>query len=185
MKTEEVWIEDDVVVPESALLRVERNTGYGSVPGLDDEELADPAELERQVMLEEWGPVLAIPIRWDRPVIRPNIDENNELDWGPFATVDFDRLRPPYASAFRLARELQEELRNALIMLSVVGERLTVDDRAEVLRLLQVFRMDLDDFDDFNRWAYARWYLRASKLRRRIRGLRRAAHRTRRDEGDV
>jgi len=184
MKTDEVWIEDGVVVPESALLTVERDTGYGSVPGLEDEELADPAELERQVMLEEWGPVLAIPIRWSRPVIRPNIDENNELDWGPFGTVDFARLRPAYVSTFRLAHELQEELRDALSMLGIVGERLTIEDRAEVLRLLQVDHVDLDDFEDFNRWSYARWYLRASKLRRRIQGLRRAAHRKLQDYGD-
>jgi hypothetical protein len=163
---------------------VERDTGYGSVPGLEDEELADPAELERQVMLAEWGPILAIPIRWDRPLIRPNVEENGELDWGAFGTVDFYRLRPPFSPGLRLAKELQEDLRNALIMLSIVGERLTVEDRAEVLKLLQVFRMDLDDFDDFNRWAYARWYLRARKLRRRIHGLRRAAHRVRYNEGD-
>ena len=67
MRTEEGWVEDDVVVAESSLLRVERDTGYGSVPGLEDKELADPAELERQVMLAEWGPILAIPIRWDYP----------------------------------------------------------------------------------------------------------------------
>ncbi len=102
MRTEEGWIEDGVVVAESTLIRVERDTGYGSVPGLDDKELADPAELERQVILAEWGPILAIPITWDRPVIRPSIDEDGELDWGAFGTVDFYRLKPPFISAFRL-----------------------------------------------------------------------------------
>ena len=34
---------------------------YGSVPGLDDDELADPQELERLVYIEEWGPILALP----------------------------------------------------------------------------------------------------------------------------
>ena len=32
----------DVVVPESTVLKLERENRYGSVPGLDDEELADP-----------------------------------------------------------------------------------------------------------------------------------------------
>ena len=47
----------------SPLISVERRNPYGSVPGLDDEELATPEELERQVMLAEWGPVLALPVR--------------------------------------------------------------------------------------------------------------------------
>jgi len=42
-------------VPVSALLSVERKNRYGSVPGLDDEELADPAELEREVVLHRNG----------------------------------------------------------------------------------------------------------------------------------
>ncbi len=35
-----------IVVPASALLKREHGNRYGSVPGLDDSELADPDELE-------------------------------------------------------------------------------------------------------------------------------------------
>jgi len=45
------------------LVKREQANRYGSVEGLDDEELADPEELERQVFAEEWAPILALPER--------------------------------------------------------------------------------------------------------------------------
>ena len=49
MRCENEFAEDEVEdVPVSALLHEARRNRYGSVPGLDDEELADPEELERQ-----------------------------------------------------------------------------------------------------------------------------------------
>ena len=46
---------DGVEVAESPLLRAERSNPYGSVPGLDDEELLGPAEIERLIMKQEFG----------------------------------------------------------------------------------------------------------------------------------
>ena len=50
-------------VPVSPLLAKHRKSRYGSVPGLSDEELASPEELERQAMREQWGAILALPVR--------------------------------------------------------------------------------------------------------------------------
>ena len=77
-----------VEVPESALLRRDRGNRYGSVPGLDDSELADPDELERQVLRQEFGPVLALPVKGNGSSIRPVVDEAGGVDWGAFGTVD-------------------------------------------------------------------------------------------------
>ena len=105
-----VQTEDNIVVPESVLLRIERDMGYGSVPGLDDDELASPAELERWVMIQEWGPILALPAGGQQGGIRPEVDESGYIDWGAFGTVDFDRLRPPFDRARYKADKLREEL---------------------------------------------------------------------------
>jgi len=43
---------EDVVVPESALLKVERNQPHGSVPGLVAEELANPDELAASTIVD-------------------------------------------------------------------------------------------------------------------------------------
>ena len=64
---------EGIVVPESALLQREHCNRYGSVPGLDDSELADPDELERQVLKQEFAPVLALPEKSGRSCIRPNV----------------------------------------------------------------------------------------------------------------
>ena len=44
-------------------------------------ELADPEELERQVFLDEWGPILALPCKGSNGVIRPAIDEFGHVDY--------------------------------------------------------------------------------------------------------
>ena len=55
-------IHNGVVVPESSALKATKNR-YGSVPGLDDSELADPEELEHQVFKEMYAPVWLLPER--------------------------------------------------------------------------------------------------------------------------
>ena len=47
---------------------------YGSVPGLEDDELADPQELEQMIFRQDWGPILDLPCRFHTG-IRPVIDE--------------------------------------------------------------------------------------------------------------
>ncbi len=173
-------IEDGIEVPESALLRVERDSGYGGVPGLEDEDLASPAELEREVFLADWGPILALPFRaYDG--IRPTIDEFGKLDWGAFGTWDWERLNGPFDKARYKADKLEEQLQWALIMFSMVQERLSVEARIDVAARIRA-GVDLDDFEDMNEHAYARWYLRARRLRSQIRELRAASWRRRHGE---
>ncbi|MFC1604034.1 hypothetical protein ACFL5F_03310, partial [Planctomycetota bacterium] len=93
-------------VPVSALLTVQRGSRYGSVTGLDDAELADPVELEREVVLEEWGPVLALPVKGNRSSIRPVVDESGGVDWGAFGTVDFERQSGEFDKARYKAEKL-------------------------------------------------------------------------------
>ena len=48
-------------VPMSAVIKVVRPDKYGTVPDLDDEELADPEELERVIFIEDYAPLLLFP----------------------------------------------------------------------------------------------------------------------------
>ncbi len=164
-------------LPTCVAVQVERDTGYGSVPGLEDEELADPEELERQVMIAEWGPILTLPVRSCRGGIRPAIDEFGNLDWGAFGTVDFQRLRGAFDKARYKAEKLEEDLRMAVIMLGTVSARLPA---AVVTRLQERLRnpdIDLDSFTDEAEHGCARWYLRVRGLRARIRELREFSYR--------
>jgi len=171
---------EGMVVGKSALVSVERHRGYGSVPGLEDEELADPAELERQVFAQEWGPILALPCRSRRGGIRPAIDEWGHLDWGAFGTWDFERLRGPFDAARYKADKLQEQLRNDLFMLDTVRERLSPEAREQVRTQASRPEVDLDDFADADQRAYAKWLRRVRRLSQEIYELREFSRRRRR-----
>ena len=158
--------------PELIPVEVERQVGYGSVPGLEDEELADPEELERQVMIAEWGPILRLPVQSRRRVIRPTIDPEGKLDWGAFGTVDFQRMVGPFDKARYKADKLEEEVRHAVIMLETVAPRVSPARVGQLFEELRGDEAGPDDFSDEDERAFARWYLRIRRLRNEIRELR-------------
>ena len=105
-----------IVVPASALRREQQRTRYGTLADLPDEELADPAELERVMHKEMWGPILTLPRQRYERRIRPGFDEDGGVEWGAFGTVDFDRHREDFdrlrdglmAEAEAVVREIEE-----------------------------------------------------------------------------
>jgi hypothetical protein len=172
-------------VPVSALLHAERQNRYGSVPGLDDDELAEPAELERQVVLQEWGPILALPVRYEPRGVRPAIDEEGRVDWGAFGTVDFSRVRPDFDKARYKADKLREELRNVLIMFSIVKERLPGKAKYLVLKYLRMGVIDEEDIVSWDMWALAELDRRARYLQQRIDELREVSKAKREREAEA
>lgn len=166
----ECELSEDAVsgVPVSALLHEARRNKYGSVPGLDDEELADPEELERQIMLDEWGPILALPVRHESHGVRPAIDEEGQVDWGAFGTVDFSRMRPEFDRTAYKAGKLREELRDVLIMLSIVQRRLAGRAKYQVLRYVQMGVIVEEHIVSEDMRAFARLYLRARRMQEQI-----------------
>jgi hypothetical protein len=163
-------IEEGVEVPVSALLQEKKKNRYGSVPGLDDEELADPQELERQAFREEWGPILALPERGQRHAIRPDIDESGGIDWGAFATVDFERSRPAFDRARYKVERLREELASVLLMFDMVQDRLP-KAKYLVLKYLQQGVIELDQIASEDMLALARLHRRAERIRQEIREI--------------
>lgn len=166
-----------VVAPAPVLLRVERKDKYGHVPGLDDEELASPEELERAVMRDEWGPVLELPVKHGHGWIQPAVDESGGVDWGAFATVDFDRMRPEFDKARYKADNLREQLKDAVLMFEMIRQRLPRKPVALILKYLRMGIIDLEDISNFDMWSLARYYLRARRLRKEISELEEASWR--------
>ena len=82
MEHENIEVYDGVEVPASSLLKREHMNIYGSVPGLDDEELADPDELERQVVREAFEAVLLLPVQSPRSMVTANLDDDGQVDGG-------------------------------------------------------------------------------------------------------
>ena len=155
-------------VPESPILKVLRPSRYGSVPDLDDEELADPDELEEQVYREEFGPILTLPIKAKRSGIRPDVDESGKVDFGAFATVDFERMYGGFDKARYKADKLREELRDVVILVEIVTERIPGKAKYKVLWYVKKGKLELEDIASEDMRALAKLYLRALKLRQQI-----------------
>jgi hypothetical protein len=167
---EEMDMEPIIDVPASPVLGHEKSSPYGSVPGLEDEELADPAELERCAFEEQWGPVLSLPERHQGSGFRPDVDEFGHLE-GAFGSVDFQRMYP-FDKARYKADRLAEELRYSLIRLDSAMERVPGPAKYEVLRYLHQDVIDFDDIEDENMRWIARWDSRARRLKEEIQSLR-------------
>ena len=142
-------------------------TEFGEGNHAEDEDYLDDRELERQVMLAEWGPILALPVRTRRGWMQPNIGEDGRLDWGAFGTVDFSRLVPEFDKARYKADKLREELQGELMMAGMVSRRLP---RAQfkVLRYLNKGVIELEDIENEDMRTLAKLYLRVKRLRREI-----------------
>jgi hypothetical protein len=175
---------EDVVVAESPLLRRERSNKYGSVPGLDDSELANPDELERMVYREELAPVLALPASGNRCSLRPAVDEDGRLDWGAFGTVDFERM-DPFNKVLYKADKLREQLKDLVIRFGIVNERIKSRTKYLVLKYLKMGIIELEQIVNSDMRALARLYLRIQRMRRQITELREASGRRRQKHAEA
>ena len=172
-----MYNETAMVVPEPVLIKVERPDGYGSVPGLDDSELADPDELQRQVFREQWGPVLALPVKGRVNSIQPVIDESGGVDWGAFGTVDFDSYRPEFDKARYKADRLKERLDDIFITLAIVRERLPAKAMYLVLKYLRKGILQREHIVNDDMLAVVDLFMRTSRLQEQITELREASRR--------
>jgi len=159
---------DGVVVAESAALTVQRPAPYGSVDGLDDDELADPAELARQAEMEQWGPVLLLPEKDGKSLLSPAAG-NIETWRGSVTGTGRERWDRNSVGA-RKAR-LSERLRDTLILLDIVKERLPGRAKYLVLKHLRMGLIELDHIADADMLALARLYQKARRLREDIRKI--------------
>ncbi len=175
---------EDAGMAESRWLRAEQRNRYGSVEGLPDEELADPDELERMVYLEEFGPILRLPVKDRRYPLYGSLDEDGRMDFGAFGTVDFDRLRGQFDKTRYKVDKLKEQLKDLVMMLTIVNERIPGKAKHKVLKYVRMGILDLGEIEDNQMYFFAEMYLRAVRLRQEIATLQEAArHRRLRQMG--
>ena len=173
-----------IVVPEPAWIRSLKAEKYGSVAGLDDEELADPDELQRQVMRQELGPVLLLPRQRQAASFRPDIDEDGFV-FGAFGSVDFERCRPEFDKARYKAEKLREELKQVMIQHETVRARLPLKPAALVLKYLRMGLIELEHVSNVDMWTLGRMHLRARRIRDEIEQLEKASRRRQRAKLDA
>ena len=172
MNEESFVVCEGVLVP-GPVTRAEHGNKYGSVAGLEDDELLGPAELERAVYQQEFGPVLALPVKGKSSWIRPVVDEAGGVDFGAFGTVDFDRMYPFDKLRFK-ADKLREQLKDLAIRMAIVKERLPGRAKYLVLKYLKMGIIELEHISSFDMLCLARLFLRACRLRDEIGRLEKA-----------
>ena len=176
MNEENFSIYQGIEVPPSPVLRPIRNTGYGHVPGLSDEELLTGPELERWVYLQEFGPILALPRPKRKCCIRPNgIDDSGKADWGAFGTVDFERHSGTINKRLYKADKLKEQLRDKSILFEIVSERIHNIEKYTVLQCLRAGIIELEHIQNEDMYDLAQVYLRICRLTAEIIELKKKA----------
>ncbi len=175
MNTYEETIDLIADLPVRGNLTIEQPSRYGSVPGLDDEELADPAELERMIFRRDFEPILRLPTPRQRDGIQPVVDEDGHLDWGAFGTVDWERIAGPFNQARYRVERLSEELQNTLYLLGTAKEKVAAPDRFLVIKEIRAGRCTFSDIADPEVREFTRLYLRANRQRAELEAARRRA----------
>jgi len=172
---------DGVEVPVSPLLKRERSNRYGSIPDLDDEELIEPAEIDRVFLREAFAPILALPVKGKKGGIKPNIDEDGSVDWGAFGTVDFDK----YVEFDKLrykADKLREELFHERIIMEMLSERIKSRKKYKILEQAEAGLIDVEEISDFDMFCLAKRYVRAKRIQREIAALEKKSQERREDK---
>ena len=163
----EVEVYDDVEVPVSPLLKRQRSSRYGSIPDLDNNELIEPAEIERIFLKEAFAPILALPVKTRKGWIRPNIDEDGTIDIGAFGTVDFDRY-VHFDKALYKAEKLKEELANERLMMEIISGKIKTMAKYKIIKYVSTGILDVEDISDVTMYCLAKRYLRMRRLQSEI-----------------
>lgn len=169
---EDMNLDDERIVdlPEPATVSVEGGNRYGSVPGLPDDELADPGELRRMAFLDDWGPILQLPERHTRNTFHPTMDEFGHAE-GAFGSVDFDRLYPRDKARYK-ADILREDIRFLRIRREVAMDHLPGPAAYKVLGYLRRDIINSDHIENEYMRTVVRMDARIDRLRDQIQKLR-------------
>ena len=138
---------------------------YGSVEGLEDDELASPAELERVYYQGLWGPILLIPCKKS---YSPAWDISGDSGNNAFISMDFDRMRPEFDKARYVRDKLREQVKDLVIKMKILSERIKDVRKYKVLRLVGKGVLDADDIQNWDMWQLAVMYKRTIRIRKNI-----------------
>jgi hypothetical protein len=153
------------VEPKRVLLQREHKDKYGSVPGLHDDELLGPVELERMVSKQEWGPILALPVLGRKGWKPFCVDQTGGVDFGAFDTVDFSRTMPTFDKARYKADKVKEKIKDLTILFSIVNARIHRRDKYRILTQVNKGVIELKHITNPDMESLARLFLRIQRMR--------------------
>jgi hypothetical protein len=138
---------------------------------IDEMDHADLDELEYQVWLEMYGPVLALSQSKHGRGLSREMGYDHPNYTGAFATFDFDRQHIKTDSTRLKIERLREELADTRILFSIIFERISGKGKYLVLKYLHRGVIDLEAIVHDDLRACGRMYLRMLRISREIREL--------------
>jgi len=172
MKEEIVYIEDGAEVAPPAWIQAEKDSRYGSVFGIPEEELISPSELERAYLRDELGPILRLPVRGRKSSIKPSMDEDGRIDWGAFGTVDFETTYKPDIDKYQYKADmLKDEYHRVFCMVHMLKERIPGNVKYKLVALVRDGIIEADDINDWDTWQLAKQFMRCLNIKKQIKEL--------------
>lgn len=166
---------DESELPVLGVVRVQRQTGYGTVADLDDEAPADIGELQRIIAYQMYGPVIDLPGRGGR-LGHVVLDSDGEVDW--------DAISPAGGRRWRSARsgradELRAELGRLVGLIGLLQERVPGTAKYLVLKYVGMGILDAEHVTNHDLRQLVKLEARARQLREQIAAVAVATGRTR------
>lgn len=164
-ETKEIEEFDQDELPVFGSIRVQRDTGCGSVADLDDEEPADIHELQCLAAWAQYGPLLALPGRYGQTG-RVVLDADGEIDWDRIGPAGGRRRRP------QQRRTEAGELRRLLGLISLLRGRVPGTAKYAVLRYVRMGILRPEHVRSADLRAVAQLEARARRLQKEVEAAR-------------
>lgn len=152
---------DPTELATSVMVRVQRNTGYGIVADLEDEEPADVHELQCLAAWAQYGPLLALPGRYGQTG-RVVLDTDGEIDWDRIGPAGGRRRRP------QQPRTEGDDLRRMLGLISLLMERIPGTGKYTVLKYVRMGILRPEHVTHADLRAVAQLETRARQLQQKL-----------------
>lgn len=156
--TEEI---DPTDLPVAGNVRVQRSTGYGTVPDLDNEEAADVHELQCIAAWAQYGPLLALPGKYGQTG-RVVLDADCEIDWDRIGPAGGGRRHPQHPRTGR------DELQRVLGLISLLVERIPGTAKYAVLTYVRMGILDVEHVTHADLRAVAQLEAKARRLQQEL-----------------
>jgi hypothetical protein len=146
----------------------------GTLKDLAEDELISQCEIERQIVKAGLGPVLLLPVKNRKNGYHRAWDYSEEIGFNAFGTVDFDRYRPEFDKARYKAGKLREQLRDLVIIIRIVHDRITGTAKHHLPKMLSLAKrniIDPDDIEHWDSWQFVKMFMRALRIKKEILGL--------------
>jgi hypothetical protein len=88
-------------------------------------------------------------------------------------------MQPEFDKAKYKADKLREQLKDLLILIYIINDRISSKAKYKILKLVRTSVIEIDDISNWDMWLLSKYYMKAISLRNQIKKLQDASKRRR------